>query len=165
MKKILGGWQLSGVTFFQSGRPFSVMRGDDVAGVGDTTAQPWDLVGDPTVSSPQFSKGRNVDQSFWFNPQAFKQAAQGTFGNSGRNILRAPWFQSWDMALFKNVPLGGTRRLQLRLEVFNFPNHPNLGDANAGNGGVVNDPKSADFGRVLTKTGERNVQLGVKFMF
>ncbi len=165
LKKILGGWQLSGVTFFQSGRPVSVMRGDDVAGVGDSTAQPWDLVGDPNVSNPQFSQGRSKDQNFWFNPQAFKQPAQGTFGNSGRNILRAPWFQSWDMALFKNVPLGNTRRLQLRLEVFNFPNHPNLGDANASNGGVVNDPKNADFGRVLTKTGERAVQLGVKFMF
>jgi hypothetical protein len=27
------------------------------------------------------------------------------------------------------------------------------------------DPKSASFGRVLTKTNERNVQLGVKFTF
>jgi hypothetical protein len=165
LKKILGGWQLSGVTFFQSGRPLSIWRGDDRAGVGDTTNQPWDLVGDSNVSNPQFSQGRSKDQNFWFNPQAFKEPALGTFGNSGRNILRAPWFQSWDIALFKNVPMGGTRRLQLRLEAFNFPNHPNLGDANAGNGGVIIDPKNADFGRVLTKTSERAVQLGVKFMF
>jgi hypothetical protein len=165
VKKILGGWQLSGVTFFQSGRPMSVWRGDDIAGVGDTTNQPWDLVGDPKVSDPSFSLGRTVDQNFWFNPKAFAQQAPGTFGNSGRNILRAPWFQSWDAALFKNVPLGGTRRLQIRLEVFNFLNHPNLGDTNAANGGVIIDPRSADFGRVLTKTSERNVQLGAKFSF
>ena len=31
--------------------------------------------------------------------------------------------------------------------------------------GVVVDPTNADFGRVLTKTGERNIQLGIKFIF
>jgi hypothetical protein len=170
VKKLLGGWQLSGVTYFQSGRPLSVWRGDDIAGVGDTTAQPWNLVGDPKVPNPGFSAGRTVDQNFWFNPQAFQQPAAGTFGNAGRNILRGTWFQSWDMALFKTVPLGGSRRLQLRLEVFNFLNHPNLGDPNTGvsgslNGGINVDPRSADFGRVLTKTSERNIQLGAKFSF
>jgi len=165
LKKVLGGWQVSGVTYFQSGRPIPIWRGDDIAGVGDTTAQPWDLVGDPNVSSPQFSQGRNVDQNFWFNPQAFAKPAPGTFGNAGRNPVRGPGFQSWDIALFKNIPLGGTKRVQIRAEFFNFPNHPNLGDPNLANSGVSTDPASADFGRVLSKTGERNVQLGLKFMF
>ncbi|PYQ45819.1 MAG: TonB-dependent receptor, partial [Acidobacteria bacterium] len=163
--KLLGGWQVSGVTYFQSGAPLSVWRGDDYAGVGDTTAQPWDLVGDPTVSNPQFSQGRTVDQNFWFNPAAFKRPANGTFGNAGRNPdgLRSPSFQNWDIALFKNFPLGGSRRMQFRLEAFNFINHPNLGNPAGGSPyGVVIDPGSADFGRVLTKTSERNVQLGVR---
>jgi hypothetical protein len=172
LKKVLGGWQVSGVTYFQSGRPLVVWRSDDVAGVGDTTAQPWNLTGDPTVPDPQFSNGRAADQNFWFNTAAFTQPAPGTFGNAGRNPdgLRAPGFQSWDVALFKNVPLGGSRRVQLRLEAFNVINHPNLGDPNAGASGsllagVNVDPRSADFGRVLTKTSERNIQLGVKFSF
>jgi hypothetical protein len=167
LKKVLGGWQVSGVTYFQSGQPLSVWRSDDYAGVGDTTAQPWNLVGDPTVSDPQFSRGRAVDQNFWFNPQAFQRPAPGTWGNAGRNPdgLRGPWFQSWDIALFKNVPVGGSKRLQFRAELFNFPNHPNIGDPLGTNGGVVVDPQSADFGRVLSKTGERNIQLGVKFSF
>jgi hypothetical protein len=171
LKKILGGWQVSGVTFFQSGKPLTVWRGDDIAGVGESTPQPWNLVGDPHVSDPQFSLGVNRDQNFWFNPAAFAAPAAGTFGNGGRNILRAPWFSSWDIAVFKNVALGGKRRLQLRAEFFNFPNHPNLGDPNAGgatdavNGGVSIDPRSASFGRVLGKTSERNVQLGVKLSF
>jgi hypothetical protein len=169
LKKLLGGWQISGVTYFQSGRPISVWRSDDIAGVGDTTAQPWDLVGDPEVSDPKFSQGRTVDENYWFNPQAFARPAPGTFGNAGRNPVRAPGGQSWDIALFKNIPLGGTRRLQLRLEAFNFLNHPNLGNpfdtGNNASAGVSTDPTSADFGRVLGKTGERNLQLGVKFMF
>ena len=129
-------------------------------------------MGDPKVPNPQFSNGRSADQNFWFNTAAFRQPAPGTFGNAGRNTdgLRGPSFQSWDIALFKNVPLGGSRRIQLRLEAFNFINHPNVGDPNAGQSGAllsgVNvDPRSADFGRVLTKTSERNIQLGVKFSF
>ena len=158
IKKILGGWQISGVTFFQSGALFSIRTGADRAGVGDTTPQPYDQVGDPNVSNPSFSQGRSVDNNFWFNPQAFALPAPGTFGNSTRNVIRGPKFQSWDIALFKNVPLGGSRRLQLRLEVFNFPNLTNLDNPNV-------TPTSADFGRVLGKSGNRNVQLGVKFMF
>ena len=119
-----------------------------------------------------------MDQNFWFNPAAFARPANGTFGSGGRNPsgLRAPGFQSWDIALFKNIPMGGTRRIQLRLEAFNFINHPNIGDPTNGTnpesgsapgtlGGVVVDPNSADFGRILTKTSERNIQLGVKFSF
>jgi hypothetical protein len=174
---LLGGWQVSGVTYFQSGLPLTISRSDDIAGVGDTTAQPWNLVGDPQLANPQFSNGRAVDQNFWFNTAAFARPAPGTFGNAGRNPdgLRAPSFQSWDIALFKNIPLGGRKRLQLRLEAFNFINHPNLGNstqtastsggASTVVGGVNVDPNSADFGRVLTKTGERNIQLGAKFSF
>ena len=43
--------------------------------------------------------------------------------------LRGPAFQSWDIALFKNIPLGGSKRLQLRLEAFNFINHPLVGES------------------------------------
>jgi len=163
--------------YYQSGRPLSIWRAEDIAGVGDTTAQIYNLVGDPAIDNPQFSNGRAVDQNFWFNPAAFARPAAGTFGSGGRNPsgLRAPGFQSWDIALFKNVPLGGSRRIQFRLEAFNFINHPNLGDPTGGNvgpgaapatqSGVVVDPNSADFGRVLQKTSERNIQLGVKFSF
>jgi hypothetical protein len=177
LKRILGGWQISGVTYYQSGRPLSIARAEDIAGTGETTAQYYNLVGDPNIDNPQFSAGRNVDQNFWFNPAAFARPATGTFAFSGRNPsgLRSPGFQTWDIALFKNIPLGGTKRLQLRFEAFNFINHPNLGDATqtgpgtgsapATLGGVVVDPNNADFGRVLTKTNERNVQLGVKFSF
>jgi hypothetical protein len=159
LKKILGGWQVSGVTFFQSGGLISVRTGDDRAGVGDTTAQPWDEIADPNaVTNRGFSEGRTADNILWFNNQAYRQPAPGTFGNSRRNAIRNPITQSWDIALFKNIPLGGPRRLQLRVEAFNFPNHPNLD-------GAQSNPTNADFGRVLGKGGNRNLQLGAKFMF
>jgi hypothetical protein len=168
-KKIFGGWQVSGVTYFQSGRPLPIWRAEDIAGVGETTAQPWQVVSNPKISNPQFSNGRTQDQNFWFDPTAFTAPAAGTFApvtDYGRNPVRGTALWANDIALFKNIPVGGTKRIQLRLEAFNFINHPNLGDPNSGGNANVNiDPRSADFGRVLTKTGERNIQLGLKFMF
>ena len=158
VQKALGGWQVSGVTLVVSGQPLTVCRGDDDAGVGDSDCQPWDLVGDTNVESPSFSRGRNVDQNFWFNPAAFARPAPGRFGNAGRNILRGPVFQGWDIAFFKTFSINEGTRLQFRSEFFNFPNHPNLGNPDT-------NPTSPNFGRVLGKAGERNIQFGLKLYF
>ena len=54
LKNLLGGWQISGVTFFRTGTPANgrlggvVQTSNDIAGVGDVAASGsrWDLVGD-----------------------------------------------------------------------------------------------------------------------
>jgi hypothetical protein len=166
--RLLGGWQISGVTFVQSGEAYSVFRNNyDGAGVGDTFPKPYDLVGDPTIDDQGFSQGPGVDQQYWFNVSAYTEPARGTFGRQVRGSIRGPGFQSWDIALLKTFPLGGTRRIQVRAELFNFPNHPNLGwpsATEAYNAGFIN-PTSANFGRVTGKGGERNIQLGLKVLF
>lgn len=158
LKNMLGVWQISGVTLVVSGQPLTVCRGDDVAGVGDSECQPWDLVGDPRLPNPTFSEGRNIDQNFWFNPAAFARPVPGRFGNAGRNILRGPIFQEWDIAIFKTFTINERTRLQFRSEFFNFPNHPNLANPDT-------NPTSPNFGRVLSKAGERNIQFGLKLYF
>jgi hypothetical protein len=157
-ERVLGGWQVSGVTFFQSGQPLSVWLNDDRAGVGDTTNQPWNLTGDPNISSPGFSQGSAVDQIFWFNTSAFTRPAAGTFGNAGRNPVRGPHTQSWDMALFKTFGVPTGTRIQFRAEAFNFPNHPNLSNPTI-------SPTSGSFGRVTGKSLERNIQFSLKLLF
>jgi len=159
MQNLLGGWQISGATFYRSGTPFSITRADDRAGVGDGGfGQPVDLVGDPGANTNgKFSTG--TDENFSFNPGAFANPAQGRFGNSTRNILRNPSDQQWDIAVFKNFGLGGLRKLQLRGEFFNFPNHPNLN-------GPVSDINSPNFGRIITKdNSRRDIQLAARFLF
>jgi hypothetical protein len=158
LKKILGGWQISGVTFLSSGSWMSVWRGDDVAGVGDTTNQPWDLVGDFHMSDQGFSQGVATDEAYWFNKAAFAQPAAGTFGDAGRNIIEGPHQVSWDIALLKNFQIHKSHRLQLRLDVFNFPNHANWDNPNI-------DPRNALFGRITTKTGQRTMQIGLRYAF
>jgi len=165
LRNLLGGWQISGSTFFRTGTPFSITRTNDIAGVGEgSNGQPVDLVGDIYANSnQQFSmgvvSGSALDGNFWFNPAAFANPAQGTFGNSRRDIVRNPGDQQWDIALFKNFVLKGSHRLQFRAEVFNFINHPNLGGANS-------DITSPNFGRVITKShSPRDIQLALRYYF
>jgi hypothetical protein len=161
MKNLLGGWQISGSTFLRTGTPFSITRTNDIAGVGDGgIGQPVDLVGDIYANTNgKFSAGNGRDENFIFNPAAFANATAGRFGNSTRNIVRNPGDQQWDIALFKNFRLKGSHRLQLRAEVFNFINQPNLS-------GPIQDISNANFGRSITKDGSRrDIQLAVTYRF
>ena len=148
--KLLGGWQLSGASFFRTGTPFSITRTNDIAGVGDgANGQPVNQVSDPIGSSNQsFSAGNGNDQNFWFNPAAFGNQAAGTFGNAPRNLIYGPGQQQWDIALFKDFGLGGMKKIQFRAEIFNFINHPNLN-------GPSFDPTNSNFGRVTSKSDDR----------
>ncbi len=169
MRNLLGGWQVSGATFFRSGTPFAVLTNVDNAGVGDGGfLQPWNMVGDPTSgANKQFSTAAG-DGNFWFNTAAFARPANGTFGNAPRNNIYNPGEQQWDVAVFKNFNLGGTRRAQFRAEFFNFPNHPNWDNAQTGalQGQGWADPTSSLFGRVTRKRDQaRDIQLSLRFLF
>jgi hypothetical protein len=167
VQNILGGWQISGATFIRTGTPFTITRTDDRASVGDgSIGQPVDLVGDPDANTNwKFSGGCSggvcADDNFAFNPAAFAQVPVGAnrFGNSPRNNLRNPGDQQWDLALFKNFTLAGEHKIQFRVEIFNFPNHPNL---NGPNGDITN----SNFGRIITKSGDRrDIQLALRYLF
>jgi hypothetical protein len=66
-----------------------------------------------------------------------QQAIYPTIGapiRATRDALRTGGLQTWDMSLFKNIPLGSNeaRSLQLRFEAFNVFNHPNFIDKHYG---------------------------------
>jgi hypothetical protein len=60
------------------------------------------------------------------NPYCFAPAPKGSVGiDSGWDRLRGPGLSNWDVSLFKKIPYSqeASRYIQLRLEVFNAPNH------------------------------------------
>ncbi len=167
VQNILGGWQISGAAFMRTGTPFTITRTDDRAGTGDgAIAQPIDMSGDPNQgTNGKFSGGVTggvaADDNFYFNPNAFSQVPVGAnrFGNMPRNAIYGPGDQQWDLAIFKNVNLAGTHKVQIRMEMFNFINHPNLS-------GPGTDPTNANFGRIITKSGDRrDIQLALRYLF
>jgi len=174
--KLLGGWQISGVTQFQTGLPCGAAHASDYAGVGldsnfgcGVNGQYWTVNGVPKIigtfgSSGQWFSTKNPDGS-----SIFVVPANGTFNHARvRDLIYQPGFQNWNLGLFKSFPVDEQRGFQFRAEAFNFINHPNWG---GGSGGGVNfDPTSANFGKVTTKGGgvgggERNLQLSLRFYF
>ena len=139
----------------QSGAPFDVTTAVDIAGVGaGSGAQYYNIVGDPEEGRTEFDGTRAV----WFNPAAFQAPPAGTYAtNWERNNLRQPGFWDLHMSLRKSVAIG-THRAEFRWDVFNVLNHPNLGP-------VSTNPTSADFGTIVSKTGNRTMQIGWQYAF
>ncbi len=154
-KTVLGGWQMSGNTQWQTGTPFTVTTGDDFAGIG-TGGQPWNVTGDITYQR-QFSAGGAADPARYFTLGVSRPAA-GTFANQTRNLYYNPSFQNWNVSAFKNFAITERQNIQFRAEFFNMPNHPNWSNPEA-------NPTAATFGKVTQKTSERNIQLVLRYSF
>jgi hypothetical protein len=164
--KILGGWQISGITQFQTGTPCSVAGSSDYAGVGQdanygcgVNGQYWNVVGNPKIigtfgSSGQYFATTNPDGS-----AIFRQPAAGTFNTQRvRDLIHGPGFQNWNMGLFKTIPVNERVNFQFRAEAFNVFNHPIWSAPSF-------DPTSSTFGKVTSKTSERNMQLSLRLQF
>jgi hypothetical protein len=164
----VGGWQVTGITTFQTGFPFSVMA-NDTFGLLDAFNQRANLV--PGCNTGSFHKSLNQ----WFNTACYNQPVAGTYGNVGRNTLRQPGINNWDLGIGKNFAFTERVGFQLRLETFNTFNHSQyavdtgttlLGVASVDNN--VNDVAPAantNYGRVTLARPGRIVQLGGKITF
>jgi len=158
VREALGMWQVDGIWSMQSGQPFSVVGGDgnnnsEASQYGDRA----DLTGQP-FNAHQGGKSHWINE--YFNPAAFAVNAPGTFGTSGRNILRGPGTNSADIGVDKNWAIRERYQLQFRWEMFNAFNHPSFGIPN-------NDPSSGNTGQI-TNTGvipPRVMQGALKFSF
>ena len=161
LRQSLGGWELAGITSFQSGAPNSVIVPVDIAGIGVASSRA-DVIGDPNLPSGQRTLGH------WFNTAAFLPASQmtpGQFGNSGRNTLIGPRFQVWNISLIKNFLFTESRSLQFRAESFNTFNHPNFTGINTTvNFNSAGQP-TQNFGAVTGAGPGRVLSFGLKLLF
>jgi hypothetical protein len=105
--------------------------------------------------------------------------ARGTSAglDSAFRTVRTPGIHNWDISIFKNVPLwssDGKRYLQLRIEMFNAPNHTQYSDFNRSvtfnqQGQITNLPAALGggggqygFGAINAARDPRFMQLGAK---
>ena len=122
--KLIGGWQLSGLSTASTGRPVNITVTRSASDVpdGDRSNQRPDLV--PGVSIYPTEQSINN----WFNPAAFKVPAKGTWGNAGRFLGRGPGYWEMDTALEKRTPIKEQVSVSFRAEAFNLFNHPIFGN-------------------------------------
>ena len=148
-KKAFGGWQISGVTTLQRGRPLNLGINPDQAGIGQGGQRP-NVIGDWHDGGGQRLR--------WFNTSAFALPVAGTFGNLGRNVVIGPGQNNWDLSLQKYFNLRETMRLQFRAEFYDAPNHLSWWDVGSTFG-------NSNFGQVTSATDPRTLQLGLRLTF
>ena len=160
-KAILCGWQIAGLTAINSGQP--IPRISESTNGFLRGGRP-NIVGDPAA-------GDQTANLYWFNPNAYAPAADGTYGNSVRSEFRQPGRNQTDLSLSKNWTFNGTQRLQFRADAINAFNHTQwLADPSAN--GLDNtctvslttcNPSNDTFGQILNTRAPREIQLGFKF--
>lgn len=146
MRGVLDGWQMSGITTFQTGTPIRLRFSGDLSGAGQALA--WFgtdafvsngqsagaitpvYLGDPRLSSSKLG-GKILDIGKLTIP---------SFGNTGPAqppfYIRTPSRSNFDVSFFKNFGITETQKIQFRTGFFNLFNQAYPTRIDVGNPGA-----------------------------
>ena len=153
--RILGGWQFSGITVLQAGRPILITAPQNT-----------------NVLDFNYTNGRanrlhsavlsNPTRDHWFDTSAFTAAPAFTIPTDSLSQpdLRTPWVNAWNWSFFKNTRFKERFNVQFRAEMYNIFNHPQFDCRNA-----CADLTNPTFGQITEGGGSRNSQLGIRILF
>jgi hypothetical protein len=182
-KTVFGGWQVSGLISMIGGQPGNISVGIQGIGgelnrvyTGSESVGPRVVTrGNPILPIGERTDIRYIDYSVLAAPSIGSQGME-----SAQRIVRRPGVNNWDISVFKNIRIkeDSPRFLQLRLEMFNAPNHTQFSDFNrsvtfnATTGAITNLPTALGggggrfgFGAVNAARDPRLLQLAAKFYF
>ncbi len=153
---LLGGWQINGITTFQTGFPLSIDA--------PNTCNCFNSALRPNISGSAELSGPVVERlTRYFDTSVFSQPAQFSFGNAPRTLpdVRAPGMRNWDFSLFKHFRARERWSVQFRAEAFNLFNTPQFGAPNQGFGNL-----GRGFGEITSQANSpRQVQFALKVLF
>jgi hypothetical protein len=178
---LVNGWQLSGITQFESGPNLSGFQGENfgmnlngatIPGTSFVISNA-SLLGTPNIQlNPMLTcnPASGLGPHQYINPNCF--SFPNVLGQNGPSVMPAiygpPFFNS-DLGMFKNFNISESKKLQFRFNAYNFLNHPlwsfNGGNLNLGFDSVTGKVNTPLFGTVNTKQGHRVVQAAIKFYF
>ena len=160
---LLGGWELAPIFTARTGAPYTIydLSGDNYLYTRVVLDQAMPaatrtVAGTDTYTIYNFG---NIATSTYLNPLT----GSSDFGPfpanmTGRNAFRTPGTLDLDLGMYKSFLFTEKTSLQLRLEAFNALNHPNF---------IVNTGAAYVQAGTITGyyNGNRNIQLGAKFIF
>jgi hypothetical protein len=179
----INGWQISGITQFQSGinlapntngggynlstNGFKLANGNSVTArtINGTDSVPLR----PIVTCDPSS---NLAANQYVNANCF--ALPTVQGQNGPIVLPetfGPAFFNSDLSLFKNFQMGESKKLQFRFSAYNFLNHPlwtfrsGSSNLNLNFNGTTGKLDNPTFGTATEKQGHRIIQLAIKYYF
>jgi len=172
--KLLGGWQISGLAQWRTGRPISFISG---RGTVNRNARSGNNTANTTLTIDQLQAATGL----YFSPKTglplvvdpklidlstgrasttyFTQPPAGTFGNLSLTPVDGPGYFNLDTALIKRTRFKERLGLELRLEAFNVTNHTNFSVPNS------LDINSTSFGKITSTFDNRIIQMAWKFTF
>ncbi|SPF53680.1 TonB-dependent receptor [Candidatus Sulfopaludibacter sp. SbA4] len=159
LNQVVGGWQLSTITTAQSGAITETSAYDSAGVVFSPNGNRLNCTGlNPVLPNP--------NQNGWYNSAAFSNPVAGTFGNCGRDNLRGPRQVNFDFSTIKDFRITERQALQFRMEMFNAPNHVELGTPGSSWGGSSNVAPPSNFGYITsTRASMRQIQFALKYNF
>jgi hypothetical protein len=160
VRMVLDGWQFSGASTLQSGRPWSVgyslVSGLDLLGGGDWSRPV--MIGNPALSWGDRTNMRVFNTSAFAPPGA-------TIGNAPIDVFRGPGRHNWDASLSKNCKLEKTN-LQFRWEVYNVFNHASFNSVdNTARFDALGNQVNTRFGQVTGSLTPRVMKAALNFSF
>jgi hypothetical protein len=184
-RAVLGGWQVSGVTIFQTGLPFSIF--DSSAGTGFLGQGSTPLLGASLAPGASIASGLSSGDlhqrvaNGYLNPAAFTPAPQlyptqclsdsnfctTGFGDLGRNLYHGPFQQNWDVSFLKHFKIGERQEVRFAADFFNLWNHTNFGDPSVTDiEAYLASPTNSPFGKIAQTTGNpRLIQFSLRWAF
>lgn len=156
--RIVSGWGVRGITFFQTGLPQSPSMNLSRTGIcaAACSARP-DRIGDGNISKSE----RTIDR--FYDVNAFRLLAAGgveqRVGNAGRDILNGPGINNFDLQVYKDTRIKESHSIEFRWEMFNAWNHTQFGPP------PVNLEAPATFGKISSTRPPRIMQFVLKYAF
>jgi hypothetical protein len=148
---IVGGWEVSHITSYQTGYPFTVL-GPDFSNTSSSSPRP----------NRSCSGDGQKSVINWFNQNCFSaagSAANPTFGNSRRNILDAPGLSNTDLAVLRHFHVADKADIEFRSEFFDTFNTPYF----APPGNNIASPPT--LGKITQANDGRQIQFALKILF
>ncbi len=162
-KVLLDGYEVSGITRYQSGR-FWTITGNSTTG-GNRRAdylggdlylkddRQWLNNTQITVPDPCSTTGGTL-----LIKGPFGVAPCSRRGTSGVGIVEGPDLVAWDLSIRKRIRFNETMNLRLQADVFNAFNRANFST-------LSTNVSAADFGLLTASGPGRSIQLGIRFGF
>jgi hypothetical protein len=164
---VLGGWSLTTIFHYNTGRPLGVnpdvwlpgWTDPDNGAVYANVASNANL-GARYFNSSAFNPGNPSDPANrYFDASAFSQPSYGKLGNGSRlyGALRGFGYAAEDLGIMKYWTIRENARLQFRMELLNVFNRHYFDEPQT----LLSDGNT--FGQVLSTTGTpRNIQFGLR---
>jgi hypothetical protein len=165
-KRIIGGWEIAGVTTLASGTPYTVFNSNNALGILpgqiSTVEGSQRISVNPNGTYPLVSTPTNPVANAYF---IVNGANSGIVGDLSSNSERTGGTANTNVALVKNIrTFGETQRFQIRMEVFNVFNHRNF-TAIPSNfaGNTINTTTFLNLGQ--TNVGGRGFLFGARYFW